>query len=352
MRKSTWILSGTAAVLVAASAVTRLVVFPAVHQVPDDTDSTFEYTGAASLLNAAALESGDLANAFLTDVPITLDRRVQVVETDGSTAVVSDDVVVAGQDGTELSTTSHRWSVDRVDLEDRPAPDGSEAEEHQGLVISWPLEPEERDYTLWDSTTATEAPAVYDRTEELEGRDAYVFTIDHAGPLADPAILEGLPTALPRDVIAGIAETLPAEARPDPAALGALPDPVPLSYASTSQRVAWVDSETGTVLDGTLEQTIVAQTEGPEGPVTLAPVNTMAVEGTDEGIQERADDAESAATMLWLVRMAVPLGLLVVAVLLVALAFWRELAGRRASGSGPGNAAGDPAATPEGSPAV
>ncbi|ONK16161.1 porin PorA family protein [Streptomyces sp. MP131-18] len=334
MRRSTWILSGTAAVLVAASAVTRLAVYPAVHQVPSDTDTTFEYTGTASLLNAAALETGDLANAFLTDIPISLDRRVQVVETDGSTAVVTDDVVVTGQDDTELSATSHRWAVDRSDLEDRPAPEGSEAEEHQGLVISWPLEPEERDYTFWDPTTGTEAPAVYDRTEDVEGRETYVYVIQAAGELADPSIAEGLPPALPRDVVAGLAEQLPAEQLPDPALLGALPDPVPLTYAATTERVAWIDKDTGTVLNGTLEQTIVAQTEGPEGPVTLAPVNSMAVEGTPEGTAERADDAESMANLLWLIRMVIPLGLLVIGVLLAGFAIWGELRSRRAN-SGP-----------------
>ncbi|MDT0343685.1 porin PorA family protein [Streptomyces litchfieldiae] len=337
MQKSTWILSGTAAVLLAASAVTRFAVYPAVHQLPGDTDSTFVYDGTMSTLNAEALAAGDMANLFLQDVPITLERRVQVVETDGSTAVVSDDVVVTGPEDTEMSATSHRWSIDRVDLDDRPAPDGVEAEEHQGLVISWPLEPEERDYTFWDPTTATEVPAVYERTEELEGRDVYVFQMEAAGPVGDPAIAGGLPEALPQSVLAAAAETLPEDQRPDLALLGQLPDPVPLTYTADVTRVAWIDSETGAVLDGALEQTIVAQTETPNGPVTLAPVSSMSVQGTEDGIAERADDAASAANLLWLVRMVIPLGLVVVALLLAAFAVWRELKSR----GGSGRAAGD-----------
>ena len=86
MRKSTWILSGTAVVLVAASAVTRFAVYPEVHQLPSDTDSVFAYTGTASLLNAAALEQGYVANAFLSDIPVTVERHVKVVDTDGGTA--------------------------------------------------------------------------------------------------------------------------------------------------------------------------------------------------------------------------------------------------------------------------
>jgi hypothetical protein len=343
MQRSTWILSGTAVVLLAASAVTRLAVYPAVHQVPGDTDTTFVYTGSMSTLNAEALAAGDMANLFLQDVPITLDRRVQVVETDGGTAVVSDDVVVRGPDDTEMSATSHRWSVDRVDLDERPVPDGAEAEEHQGLVISWPLEPEERDYTFWDPTTATEVPAVYDRTEELEGRDVYVYQMEAAGPLGDPAIAEGLPQALPQAVLAAAAESLPAEQRPDISLLAQLPDPVPLTYAATVTRVAWIDSETGSVLDGTLEQSIVAQTEGPAGPVTLAPVTSMAVEGTEEGVAERADDAASAANLLWLVRFVIPLALGVLGVLLAAFAIWRELKSR-GSRPTPADDDGEPAA--------
>ncbi|MEV1007395.1 porin PorA family protein [Streptomyces sp. NPDC049881] len=334
MRTSSWILSGVAVLLVAASAVVRLMIYPAVHQLPSDTDSVFEYTGTASTLNAAALESGDLANALLTDVPVTLDRHVQVIDTDGGTAVISDEVVMTGPNDTQLSATSHRWSVDRTDLEDRPAPQDSGAELHQGLVISWPLEPEERDYTFWDPTTATEAPAVYDRTEDVEGREAYVYTIDAAGPLGDPSIIENLPTALPRDVLAGLAETLPAEQRPDPAGLAQLPETVPLTYAATTQRVAWIDSGTGAVLNGSLQQTIVAQTEGPGGPVTLAPVSSMSVEGTPEGIAERADDADSNGRALWLVGFLLPVGLLVLAVLLAAFVIWREIRARRGAGAG------------------
>ncbi|UED87780.1 porin PorA family protein [Streptomyces profundus] len=347
MRRSTWILSGSAAVLVAASVVTRVVVYPSVHQLPDDTDSVFEYTGTASMLNAQALEAGDLANAFLNDIPVTLDRHVQVVDTDGGTAVVTDDVVIKGPDDSELSTTSHRWAVDRKDLDEVPAPEGSEAEEHQGLVISWPLDPKEQDYTFWDPTTGSEAPAVYDRTEDVEGRDAYVFVMNHEGPVADPAIQARFPEALPRDVLAGIAQTLPPEQQQfDPAMLEMLPELVPLTYAATTERVAWVDSETGAVLNGTLEQTIVAQTEGPEGPVTLAPVNAMSVEGTEEGTKERADDADSAANLLWLVRTVIPLGLGGVAVILLALAVWLELKSRRgAAGSEDGPSATPAAAT-------
>ncbi|GAA2062413.1 MULTISPECIES: porin PorA family protein [Streptomyces] len=334
MRKSTWILSGTAVVLVAASAVTRFAVYPEVHQLPSDTDSVFAYTGTASLLNAAALEQGDVANAFLSDIPVTVERHVKVVDTDGGTAVVSDDVTVAGPDGSELSSTAHRWSVDRTDLVNSPVPEGSDAEEHQGLVISWPLEPEEKDYTFWDPTTATEAPAVYDRTEDLEGRTAYVFVVEAAGPLGEPAIAERLPQALPKDLLAGIAQTLPADQLPPPEALEALPDPVPLTYAATVQRTAWIDSETGMVLDGSLEQTIVAQTAGPDGqPVTLAPVNAMSLQGTAEGVSERADDAAESARMLWLVRVLAPLGLLGAAIVLLAVAAALEIRARRGTGT-------------------
>ncbi|ARQ72017.1 porin PorA family protein [Streptomyces marincola] len=335
MRRSTWILSGTAVVLVAASAVTRFAVYPAVHQVPSDTDTTFVYSGTASLLNAPAIEAGDLANAFLADVPVTVERRVQVVDTDGGVAVVSDDVVVTGPDDAELSGTSHRWAVDRTDLENRPAPEGSEAEEHQGLVISWPLDPEERDYTFWDPTTGVEAPAVYDRTEDVEGREAYVYEIEAAGELADQAIAERLPAQLPRDVLVGIAGAL-GERGPDPAMLQALPEQVPLSYAATTRRVAWIDAETGSVLNGTLEQTIVAQAPGPEGPIPLAPVNTMTVEGTEETVAEKADDAASAANLLWLVRLVIPLGLLILGAALVALAVLGEVRGRRRTPPGDG----------------
>ncbi|MGK5533575.1 porin PorA family protein, partial [Streptomyces sp. URMC 129] len=145
MRRSTWLFTGFAALFLVLSAVTRFALYPAVQKVPDDVDANPRYEGTATVLDQEALATGDLAHAFLVDVPVLMDRHIEVVHTTSDTAVFSDSRVLLGPEGRELTVSEERWAVDRVTLEDRPAPEGVEADPHQGLVIGFPLEPERRD---------------------------------------------------------------------------------------------------------------------------------------------------------------------------------------------------------------
>ncbi|NUO46886.1 MAG: DUF3068 domain-containing protein [Streptomyces sp.] len=327
MRRTSWVLTGSAVVLVAASAVTRFTVYPALHQVPADAESTFRYEGTATLLNAEALQAGDLSKAFLTGVPVTLDRRIEVKDTHGRTAVVADDAVLRGPGGTKLSTSTHLWALDRRDLTERTAPSGSGAEPHEGLVISWPLEPEQRDYRFWDTGTKKVFPAKYEGTQSVDGREAYVYTITSDGPLAETATLKSLPSALPREAVLGLVSALPEQQRPDEKALADLPKSVPLTYTTSTERRGWVDAETGLSLNGSLHQKVLARTQGAQAAVTLFPVSDVDVRGSQASVHHQSDDAETTARLLWLLGTAGPLALLALALLLLALALW--LARRR-----------------------
>ncbi|MFE1291243.1 porin PorA family protein [Streptomyces sp. NPDC058751] len=320
MRRSSWILTGSAVALVAASAVMRFSVCPALHQIPSDADGTFHYKGTASLLNAPALAAGDRAHAFLRDLPVTLDRRITVKDTSGRTAVVLDSAVLRGPDGKPLNAAKHVWAVDRRTLVDRPAPAGSGAEKHTGLVFSWPLDPEKRDYRFWDSGIRKTVPARYTGQETVNGRDAYRYDIEATGPLADPATVEALPKVLPRSAVAALTAVLPAARRPDEAVLADLPEAVPLTYVSTTVRTGWVDANTGLSLNGVLRQTVLARTQGAGGPVTLFPVTDVAVKGTAASVREQAHDASTAQRVWWWLSTGVPLGLLVLAALPAGLA--------------------------------
>ncbi|MGW2824737.1 porin PorA family protein [Streptomyces sp. NPDC001443] len=341
MRKSSWILTGSAAVLVAASALTRFGVYPDLHQIPSDADTTFRYEGTASLLDAPALAAGDQTHAFLTDLPVTLDWRIAVKDTDGSTAVVLDDAVLRGPDGKPLNSAKHVWAVDRRTLADRPAPAGSGAEKHTGLVFSWPLDPQKRDYRFWDTGIRRTVPARYTGQESVNGRDAYRYDVKATGPLADPATVNALPKALPRSAVTSLSAALPAAQRPDKAVLATLPETVPLTYTSTTVRTGWVDASTGLALNGALHQTVLARTEGAGGPVMLFPVTDVAVKGSDASVHRQADDAATAQRVWWWLSTGVPLGLLAVAALLTALAIRfarRRVAGRSPAEDEPGGA--------------
>ena len=78
------------AVLILAAAVLKFIVVPGMAQFPDDVDTTRYYSGTLSMLNPQAVATGDLANLFMQDVPITIDRTVTTEEVDGGDALVKD----------------------------------------------------------------------------------------------------------------------------------------------------------------------------------------------------------------------------------------------------------------------
>ena len=91
MRKIVVFSASGAVVLVAAVAVLRFAVLPGLAQVPGDLDTALRYTGTADLVDTAALQSGDLAGAMRTGVPVSVEERIRAVSTHGSTVVLSDE---------------------------------------------------------------------------------------------------------------------------------------------------------------------------------------------------------------------------------------------------------------------
>lgn len=91
MKRSSIILAALGVLLIALAALVRFVVVPYASKLPGDTDATAHYTGKASLLNAQALQAGDIAHAFLKDQDVTMNRHVYVSSTTSDTAVVHDD---------------------------------------------------------------------------------------------------------------------------------------------------------------------------------------------------------------------------------------------------------------------
>ena len=325
MRKSTVLLTTGAIVLVAAAAVTRFAVFPAVDQVPANTDITAHLAGTANLLNASALASGDAAHAFLTNQPVTGTQVVKVTSTEGRTAVTSMTLTIHGPDGSTLVHATHVFAVDRVTLEPATAPSGSNAEPHTGLAAGFPLTPAKTTYQYWDTMTRTATPATYTKTDTLNGRSAYVYTIHAAGPIKDPTTLAALPPALPKTALAGLAARLPvAQQQALSTLLPQLPSAVPLTYSSSTDSQAWVDTETGYLLDLTEHQTITADRTTPAGAEPLGQVLDITLSGTSGTVAASADRAHTIATVLVLVGTVAPLTLaglgLVLVILLVVLA--------------------------------
>src|SRR5438445_1304860 len=90
VRRSSIVLSTVVIGLIGLSLVVVFVVVPFATTLPGSTDLTVHYSGTASLLNSAALQSGDVGHAIESNVPTTVDRQVKVVSTHGTTAILND----------------------------------------------------------------------------------------------------------------------------------------------------------------------------------------------------------------------------------------------------------------------
>ncbi|MFF3484336.1 porin PorA family protein [Streptomyces sp. NPDC002701] len=322
-RRSSIVLSTAAVILVALAAVTRFVIAPNATKLPEDTDQTVHYAGTAAVLDSKALQSGDTAHALRSDVPVTADRRVQVTSVHGDTAVLKDTMTIRlGKQSLPSSTT---YALDRRSRQGTAPPASARVEPSLGALSSaFPPDAAQDDsYTYYDSTTRSIVPVRYTGTAKREGRAVNVYKITAAAPVKDPAVLEPLPSVLPKDVVVGMLPALAPETRASltPAALSALPDLVPLAYQGRSTLVAYIDQQTGIAIDQTVSRKVVATTTVRDKPAPLLPVSALTVTITSASAHDLGDKAASAGLMLTLLKVIAPLALMVTATVLLAIAF-------------------------------
>jgi hypothetical protein len=342
MRKTALFSAIGAVVLVAAAATTRFAVLPALDQLPGNLDTNVHYSGTATVVDPAALQAGNMANALRTNVPVTMVEHVKTLSTHGETAVVSDEITLTATDNTPLQKANHSWSVNRRTLAAAPTPAGANSvSAHDGLVFGFPLSPQAHDYPWWDYPTQTTATAKYQSTEDHAGRSTYVYAMHASGPVKDSQILAALPPALPKATLLGLAATLaPALQQSLASSAALLPDQLPLAFTSTNDTTFWVDTKTGSVLDVTTKQSIdAAITVGPSS-VPLASVFALDAKFTPGTIKTNSDDAATAQRGLLLVGTVAPAVLLLLGLILGGLAVWSARRRRNSPQGQPPAAAG------------
>ncbi|MCF2530292.1 porin PorA family protein [Yinghuangia soli] len=339
MRRASWILSSVSILLVAAGAVGKFAVYPALHQMPDDAEGKMQFQGTLTALDPQAMGKGDFANAVIRDLPVTADRKVKAVHTSGSTIVLNDRTEVFGPTRQIVSVSEHQYAVHRETLMERPVPRDVPAEPHVGLSAGFPLTPEKRDYTFWDSETRTTVPAVYAGSGKRQGRTVYVYRIIAAGPLADPAVKGALPPALPKAALQALNPAAP---------LAGQPDTVPLEYRSTTDMTGYVDAETGVTIALESAKGITATVQGAE----VFPVAQAKLSSTKASEADLADTAATAALVFWILSDAAPYGLWALALALALLVVWLERRARRTAPAAVGDAAAAPPGTSGEDPAA
>ncbi len=316
-------------------------IVPNAKRLPADTDSMIGYDGTLALaLNPVALAENDLANLFFRDVPITVDRHVRVLETDGGKALVRSTAAVLDPAGNPVQGTDSWYTVDRKTMlsidnftnDPNPVP-------REGLVTGFPIGTEARDYVGWNGEAEVTTTLKYEGEMEREGVDVYHFTASNPAAKIvspDPA---ALPPALPKATLAGIvgALGLPDEVAGQLAgALELAPDPVPISYTFASNNNYYVDPATGILIDYDTNEVRVAGVEIAGNFQPLTEVWNLSFEQDDASIETAKSDASDAQGQLFWLGTVLPWGLMIGGVLLILFGLWTRMKGGDAAPATPG----------------
>lgn len=299
------------AVILLIGMVLQFAVIPAQAQFPDDVERTRVYDGELSvMLNADALATGDLANVFLRDVPITVDRQVETLEVDGSSALVSDVSVLNGPAG-PIQASEDIYAIDRKTMEhiDNFTED-DRVIEREGLVVGFPIGTEQQDYLGFNGDTLETNTLTYVGTSEVNGLATYEFAAA-SGPdvIIDPVLLESFPAALPQALIQGLLPTL---GLPEAAVaqftqlLPTLPDPIPLTYTYTYDTSYQVEPDSGMLVDYTKVESRVAGITVGEQFIPVTEVMNLGYELSDASIADAVSEAEDAQSLLFWVGKVLP----------------------------------------------
>ncbi len=339
------------AVLVAAAAILYWVVVPARKELPADTNTTRQFTGTARvLLVPQALAAGDLPNALLTDTPVTAERNVKVLATDGGNAEVADTRVLRLANGQELGGSQVNYAVDRKSLAAATnPPQGWQVTPHEGLTVSWPIGAGKQDYTAWINETQTTTPVRYLREETKADVQTYVYEVNAAAaPVKDEQVLASLPASIRAALLAALAPRLPL---PDAVkarigeALPLLGDPVPLNYTYEVKSTYWVEPATGLVVDTLREEVRRATLAGGQ---VAAPIYDVQTQFDEASVAAAAKEAKDKSASIATYSKTLPLLLLIPGLLLLLVGIIGFLAGRRRAAPATGPVA--PAARRESPP--
>lgn len=310
-----WLCIVLGVLLVAGGLVLKFAVLPALAVWPDDVDSVRAYNGTlVTMLNPSALQTGNLAELFLENVPVTVERHVTTEQVDGNQALVKEYVQARGPDGElipPLNTdedgqgTTYWYAIDRKTTEEIPnfTDNPGVDDNRQGLVIGFPIGTEKRDYQGWSDDLQRLQTVRFVAVEEHEGMTTYHFSAASSPqPLLDPTLLAMFPESMPKGLVQALAPQLGLSAelmQQFAMLLPLLPDPIPFTYLYEYATEYWVEPTTGMLIDYTKDESrILAIEVDPSivslGMVPVGDVFRLVYEQSDQSIADAKADAEDA----------------------------------------------------------
>jgi hypothetical protein len=350
--------------LILVGLLLMLVIVPSMKQFPEDVDTTRIYhVEYLTLLNGETLQFVSIPEGDNPDLRI--ERHFNTEEVDDGKALVREEQTIFNAEES-LTALVKYYTIDRKTMEiveDVPAAwkehDGYW--QREGIVMGWPIDSEEKDYTGWSDDYHSTVPLEYVRQEEHGGINTYYFTSEGTTPRpidATYAQFLGLPAQLSITSVGQLASTLDS---PDveltipqkvlligliqDATIAVYGEPsegelmIPLEYAYDYTAEYWVEPKTGVLIDtrkyehraASFPQDLMDKfkelaSEREEGSAEYIPPDTLeklmpitvseyVYQGTEQTLDEARQDAEDAISQLQLFGTIIPLVLIVLGVL-------------------------------------
>jgi hypothetical protein len=288
-----WLAVGLGAFLLVAAGMSVWWADEEVKRTPLDVDSVTRLDGTASRIDTengglddydvratsftqADSEASDddvvvfVSNTCLVvDVPSTPDcgRRGTGDDADPNVISVSEPTVFATDRRTALAVNDSEY-----------LPEGTP--ETEGLVNKWPFDVEKSDYPVWDGLLGEPVTATFDREEEVNGLNTYVFELSVSDEPAE--VVDGTDGLYSQD------------------------------------KTYWIEPKTGTIIDQTQSEVRALE----DGTVLL----DLEISFTDDQVSANVEDTQSNVDSLDLLTSTVPkvglwvgIPLLLLGLVLVAL---------------------------------
>lgn len=318
--------------LLVGAGVVRWVVAPSLAVLPADTDTTRHYAGTAAVaVDASALDAGGTKPVVLKDVPVEIENRTRVLDTEGDNARIMSSKKV-DVNGEPMVSVEYPYAVDRTTMGHGSG--FSDVVKQNGITFSWPIRTEKRDYTGWIQDTGGTVPLVYQGTERKAGVLTYVFEANMPTPqeITDEQSLAALPESMAKLDAIKLMPSLGLDpersARLQPVLLG-LPDPIPFTYTLQVESKYWVEPDSGVVLDAQKHEVRTLGVTSGDKILPIMGALDMTFAATPDTLQEAADDAREAGDQVFLIFVTVPivmagLGALLVLLGLIGMTFPRR----------------------------
>lgn len=352
MRKTAIACGVVGVILVAAAFLLSFWITPTyIARLQSNTNTVRNYNGTIrTLVNPAALRSGNLAGAIVAGVPETLRRQVSVQATAGNTALVRDATTVTAA-GRQIGGITSHYAVSRTSLEATAThPSSWSITKATGLTFNGPIGTKQQNYTGWVPFTETTVPLKYIKQQQQGGINTDVFraTVPPT-PIKNPQVLRRLPATLPVSLLPGAVKAglIPASVLADLAKAFPHATSVPAGYLYEGTSTYWIAPATGIVVNQHTTEAEVGGIALPGGKlIPVFPVLADSYAYTSSSVHSAATDATNGSNSIQLFGTTLPIVAGVVGFLLILAAALLWIRGHRHGVADPGHTVGGPSMDP------